>query len=402
MTNKGLDEQKMKNKKRRKRVMKKFWKRYKFICIIFIMLLTLLIISVIACSVNFVDMRKAEQVNSESTDIEYTQENHSVQSVESETDGEPQITPEILEEAEVISITVSAVGDCTLGTDKNFSTNTNFTSVYNKQGNPGYFFEKVKPVLENDDLTIANLEGTFTDSDARVNKTYAFKGDPSYTAILTEGSVEAVNLANNHSRDYGEESYTDTIDYLNQAGVASFGYEQTAVIDVNGVSVGLVGILELFTGYDAEEDLRKNLEKVKNEGAELIIVSFHWGTEKHNYPDDIQKTLGHLAIDEGAHLVIGHHPHVLQGIEEYKGRNIVYSLGNFCFGGNKNPSDKDTMIFQQTFSVENGEVWKDNEKQVIPCSLSSVSSHNNYQPCVLEGDEAQRVLDKIDKFSEGF
>lgn len=363
------------------------------------MLFMLLIISGVACSVRFMDIKKNERDNSNAAE---TEKDVVMQSGQNEDDGDPQITPEILDEEELVSITVSAVGDCTLGTDKYFDSDTNFTSVYNKQGYPGYFLEKVKYVFEKDDLTIANLEGTFTESDSRADKTFAFKGKPSYTAILTEGSVEAVNLANNHSRDYGEQSYTDTIDYLDQAGVVSFGYERTAVIDVKGVSVGLVGVYELSKGYDAEEDLRENLKKVKNEGAELIIVSFHWGSEKKNYPDDIQKTLGHIAIDEGAHLVIGHHPHVLQGIEEYKGRNIVYSLGNFCFGGNKNPSDKDTMIFQQTFSIENGEVWNDNVKQVIPCSVSSVSSHNNFQPRVLEGEDAQRVLDKIDKFSKDF
>ena len=113
----------------------------------------------------------------------------------------------------------------------------------------------------------------------------------------------------------------------------------------------------------------------------------------------IAKTLAHLAIDQGADLVVGHHPHVLQGIEKYQGKNIVYSLGNFCFGGNKNPSDKDTMIFQQTFTVENGKLAEDDVTNIIPCSLSSESGYNNYQPMVLEGSEKERVLQKIEDFS---
>ena len=141
------------------------------------------------------------------------------------------------------------------------------------------------------------------------------------------------------------------------------------------------------------------IQEVKNQGAQVIIVSFHWGTEKSNIPDDAQKTLAHLAIDQGADLVVGHHPHVLQGIEKYQGKNIVYSLGNFCFGGNKNPSDKDTMIFQQTFTVENGKLAEDDVTNIIPCSLSSESGYNNYQPMVLEGSEKERVLQKIEDFS---
>ena len=99
--------------------------------------------------------------------------------------------------------------------------------------------------------------------------------------------------------------------------------------------------------------------------------------------------------------MVGHHPHVLQGIEEYNGKNIVYSLGNFCFGGNRNPLDKDTMIFQQTFTFANGELVQDNVKNIIPCSLSSVKEYNDYQPTILEGSESERVLQKIQELSSG-
>lgn len=319
--------------------------------------------------------------------------------------GEP--TPEPISETtpeptpESIQITISAAGDCTLGTDEYFDYSTSFDAKYDAVGDPAFFFKEVRHVFETDDLTIVNFEGTLTDRGERKDKTYAFRGRPEYTSILTAGSVEAVNLANNHSFDYGEQSYEDTKTYLTEAGIASFGYDRNAVIEVNGVKVGLIGIYELPYGVGCADLLRENLSVIKSEGARLIIVSFHWGTEKEHYPDSIQKELAHIAIDEGAHLVLGHHPHVLQGIEEYNGRNIVYSLGNFCFGGNKNPSDKDTMIFQQTFTVTDGVVQSDNVKEVIPCSLSSRSDHNNYQPMVLEGEEKERVMDRILTYSEG-
>lgn len=301
--------------------------------------------------------------------------------------------------AESVSITVSMVGDCTLGTDVNFDQSTSFDAFYQMKNDPGYFFQNVKDIFTADDLTVANMEGTLTTSNDRQQKTFAFKGDPSYTEILTRGGVEATNLANNHSHDYGDQSYEDTIQYLEAAGITTFGYDRTAVMDVKGIKVGLIGIYELKDGLGRQQQVIDTIQEVKDQGAQVIIVSFHWGTEKSNVPDDIQKTLAHLAIDQGADLVVGHHPHVLQGIEKYQGKNIVYSLGNFCFGGNKNPSDKDTMIFQQTFTVENGELVEDDVTNIIPCSLSSESGYNNYQPMVLEGSEKERVLQKIEEFS---
>ena len=301
--------------------------------------------------------------------------------------------------AEPVSITVSMVGDCTLGTDVNFDQSTSFDAFYQMKNDPGYFFQNVKDIFNADDLTVANMEGTLTTSNDRQQKTFAFKGNPSYTEILTQGGVEATNLANNHSHDYGDQSYEDTIQYLEAAGITTFGYDRTAVMDVKGIKVGLIGIYELKDGLGRQQQVIDTIQEVKDQGAQVIIVSFHWGTEKSNIPDDIQKTLAHLAIDQGADLVVGHHPHVLQGIEKYQGKNIVYSLGNFCFGGNKNPSDKDTMIFQQTFTVENGELVEDDVTNIIPCSLSSESGYNNYQPMVLEESEKERVLQKIEEFS---
>lgn len=300
-----------------------------------------------------------------------------------------------------VSITISAAGDCTLGTDENFDQSRSLNAYYDENG-PAYFLQSVKPVFEADDLTIVNMEGTLTESTSRMDKTFAFKGPADYTKILTEGSVEAANLANNHSRDYGEQSYTDTIAALDAAGIVNFGYDRTAVMDVNGVKVGLVGTYELAEGMGCEEEMIANIKAVEDQGAQIVIVSFHWGIERENYPDETQVSLAHSAIGHGADLVLGHHPHVLQGIEVYNGKNIVYSLGNFCFGGNSNPSDKDTMIFQQTFTVQNGELVEDNVTNIIPCSVSSESGYNDYQPTPLEGDEAERVRGRIEEYSSGF
>ena len=298
-----------------------------------------------------------------------------------------------------VSITISVVGDCTLGTDENFNYARSLNAYYEKNG-PAYFLKNVKSIFEADDLTIANLEGTFTDLKTRADKTYAFKGPAEFVKILTSSSVEAVTLANNHSRDYGAQSLTDTRNTLDAAGVVHFGYDVTKVVEVKGVKVGLVGIYELIDHTGRAQQVKDNIAKVKSEGADIVIVIFHWGIERDAAPNSHQTMLGRLAIDEGADLVCGHHPHVLQGIETYKGKNIVYSLGNFCFGGNSNPSDKDTMIFQQTFTVTKEGVKDDNVTNVIPCSLSSERNRNNYQPTPATGSEAELIMKKIKDRSE--
>ena len=299
-----------------------------------------------------------------------------------------------------VSLTLSVVGDCTLGTDETFDYDTSLNAYYENYGS-AYFLQNVKSIFSQDDLTIANFEGTLTESDAREDKTFAFKGPASFTSILTDGSVEAVNTANNHSHDYGDQSYEDTMTALDAAGIVHFGYDETAVMDVKGIKVGMVGIYELKDHLEREQQLKDNIAKVKADGAQLIVVIFHWGNETETVPDSNQTTLGRLAIDEGADLVCGHHPHVLQGIETYKGKNIVYSLGNFCFGGNSSPSDMDTMIYQQTFTITSEGVQADNVTNVIPCSISSAAyeGYNNYQPTPAEGDEAARILAKINERS---
>ena len=299
-----------------------------------------------------------------------------------------------------VSLTLSVVGDCTLGTDETFDYDTSLNAYYENYG-ADYFLQNVKDIFSTDDLTIANFEGTLTDSDEREDKTFAFKAPASYASILTGGSVEAVNTANNHSHDYGEQSFDDTLAALDDAGIVHFGYDETAVMDVKGIKVGLVGIYELYDHLEREQQLKDNIAKVKADGAQLIVAIFHWGNETETVPDSNQTTLGRIAIDEGADLVCGHHPHVLQGIETYKGRNIVYSLGNFCFGGNSSPSDMDTMIYQQTFTIDADGVKKDNVTNIIPCSISSAAydGYNNYQPTPAEGDEATRILGKINERS---
>ena len=305
------------------------------------------------------------------------------------------------EVSESRTVTVSTVGDCTLGTDESFNTSTNF-NAYEALNGTSYFFQNVRSILEADDATFANFEGTLTTETARESKEYAFKGDPSYTQILTDGSIDVVTLANNHSSDYGAKSLTDTEEALDAAGIDYCIGDKIAVKEVNGIPTAFIGIYVLNDGMAREEQVKQTIAAAKQQGAKLVIVAFHWGTEKATEPDETQKSLAHTAIDCGADLVVGHHPHVLQAIEYYKGKYIAYSLGNFCFGGNSAPSDMDTMIFQQTFTIEKGEVQADAAATVVPCSISSTAGYNDYQPTPTEGDASTSVIDRLNTMSANY
>ncbi len=295
-----------------------------------------------------------------------------------------------------VDITISAAGDCTLGVDSRY--NSVFNQYYQRHGN-AYFFKKVRSVFAKDDLTIVNFEGTLTSGGTRAQKTFTFRGPNKYVNILKKGSVEVVNLANNHSLDFGKSALANTKKVLKKKGIP-FSYKSTiAYKKVKGVKVAFLGFNQL-DGV-SKKDVKRGIKAAKKAKAKIIIVSFHWGIERDYYPTSTQKSLGRYAIDCGASLVLGHHPHVLQGIEKYNGRYIVYSLGNFCFGGNTNPSDKDTMIFQQTFTVKNAKLSSKNNAKVIPCSLSGKTYTNDFQPRVLKGSAKKSLIAKVNRLSRG-
>ena len=304
----------------------------------------------------------------------------------------------VIDDSTYISIT--AVGDCTLGTDVNYGGWSSFESEMAQVNyDYSYFLKLVKPFFENDDLTIANFEGTLSNRGARRDKEYAFRGNPEYVKVLTTSSVEAVNLANNHTYDYGESAFSDTKNIMTENGILWFEGNNCSITEIKGVKVGLVGINGLT--YAGKTQFLKAIEKVKEQGAKLIIASIHWGEERVETPNNEQIKIAHSLVDNGADLVIGHHPHVLQGIEKYNGKYILYSLGNFCFGGHKNPADKDTMIFKQDFQFKDGELTDYDSARVIPCSISSVSERNNYQPKPLTEGDFERVKAKIIDRSSG-
>lgn len=307
-------------------------------------------------------------------------------------------------EENIVTITISAAGDCSLGNHQDQEYAYSFRQAYDQAEDEGYFFQNVRDIFDNDDMTIVNFEGVLTFSEERdESRTYNIKGDPEYARLLTAGNVEAVSFANNHRQDYGTQGSNDTVAALEAEGII-YAYDRNVGIyeTPEGIRIGIVSVNEVAWGLGSEQLIAEGIEKLKEAEADLILVCCHWGIERENYPTENQQYLGRKSIDLGADLVIGHHPHVLQGVEEYNGKFIIYSLANFCFGANRNPVDKDTMIFQQTFTFVDGVRQEDQQVQIIPCSVSSVKERNNFQPTPAQGEEATRIIERINTYSEGY
>lgn len=289
---------------------------------------------------------------------------------------------------EIKEILITAIGDCTLGTDVTFGYESTLPAIIDAHnGDLSYIFKGVHGITATDDLTIANLEGTFTTSNTRSPKTFAFKGPPEYAKILTLGSIEAVNVSNNHIYDYYENGFNDTIKVLDSEGRVWFGEGTSKIFTVKGIKIGLSG----YAFSVNETQLARDISALKTI-TDIVVVNFHWGEERSYWPNSEQKNLARFSIDCGADMVIGHHPHVLQGIEIYKNRLIDYSLGNFAFGGNQNPEDKRTMLLQGKFTMDEKGI-KHFDAKIIPARISSVNWINDYQPAILQDEERQNFLE---------
>ncbi|MEC4185242.1 CapA family protein [Adlercreutzia sp. R21] len=297
--------------------------------------------------------------------------------------------------AEPVTVTITFAGDCTLGTEERFDQSTAFPAVYEKKG-PDYFFANVKDTLSADDLTVANCECVLTQANTREDKEYAYKGDPAYASLFAEASIDAVSVSNNHNRDYGAESYDDTIVALAEAGVDAFGDDLIVYEEVKGVKVALIGAKMISAPLEEmQPKVEAAIHEAQNAGAQIIVVFMHWGIMREYTPTDDMITLAHAAIDAGATTVVGAHQHVVQGYEKYHGRYIAYGLGNFCYGGSLTLRDPDCYLFRQTFTVSENGVEADDAVEIIPCLISSSSDRNNYQPTLAEGSDKERIEQKI-------
>ncbi len=326
------------------------------------------------------------------------------QIVQPETTAQEEIQPTEAQEAEPLiqTVTLTATGDCTLGATQTHGYAGSFHEYYDKYGQD-YFFDDVRDIFEKDDFTLVNLECVLTESTDRVEKTWNLKGKPEYVGIMTGSSVEGCSLGNNHTLDYGPQSLTDTENVLDQAGIV-YGYNEhvATYTTESGIVIGIVSANLLAQTQERANYIRDGITKLREEGADLVIACCHWGIEGDHYPNDYQKTTAHQIIDWGADAVIGNHPHVLQGVELYEGKMICYSLGNFCFGGNRNPQVKDTAIFQQTFTFVDGELQNNISAKMIPCTISSTNSVNDFQPTVASGERKATIIEELNEYSKPY
>lgn len=293
-------------------------------------------------------------------------------------------------------ITISFTGDCTFGYFNETDNPGMFPNVYRNSGSVTYPFDLTKNVFGADDITMINFESTLTESTEHKDKQFYFRGEPSYVNILTNSSVEAVTIENNHSYDYLTKGFNDTIKTLSNAGIRYTSLTSPSAIKKGDYRVVMLSLSLVSTTY--KQEFKDRIEKYISQYSRhdtIIVVNVHWGTEGADTPDDWQIEAARSMIDAGADLIVGHHPHRLQGIEQYKGKYIAYSLGNFSFGGNNSVSNPNTIILRASFSRTDDGMTLD-RISAVPCHVTSTGTKaNNFQPTVRYGDNGRDTISDL-------
>lgn len=297
------------------------------------------------------------------------------------------------------TIQLSFVGDCLCATNEN----THYENCFNdvaKVKDPSYFLEKVSKYFLNDDYTIADCENVFSDSkDLKISdkgqyadpniEAYWFKSAAKNASILSVGGIDMVSISNNHINDYGAKGHEDTRKALDAADV-KWGEEGKIIyFEKEGFKIGIICV-SMYGDY-VVPSIQKAIKKAEKK-SDYQIIYFHGGTEAVHEPEQWKINACHTLIDSGADLVIGDHPHVLQPLEVYKNKTIIYSMGNFIFGGNRHPENR-TIIYQHTITLnDNNEISKEDGK-IIPCYVYTGDT-NNWQPAPIKNKAARKkVLD---------
>ena len=293
-------------------------------------------------------------------------------------------------------ITVTFTGDVTLGCEERLRDKDYAFNGFARSEGFDWFFANVKHIFEADDLTVVNLEGVLSDSSSSENtgKTYRFRGRPSYADILKNASIEAVNLANNHTADYGSQGLKATRATLKGNGIGFFGNRYVYVHDFGGIRMGFLGVWQ--SDYlDNREWFMKKIQALKADGVNSIVFTFHCGTEYARRHGDSQANFASFALQQGCDLVVMHHPHVLQGIDVMGNRNVLWSLGNFCFGGNCEVRELYTAIAQVTFTFADDGTYKGQQLRLYPAHISGTYPNSNFQPKLVTGQDADYVMSLI-------
>lgn len=304
--------------------------------------------------------------------------------------------PRTGETEDAFSIVISFTGDMLLASLYGKRAAGNFLDYAAKQ-EPDYFLQHVRPIFEADDFTVVNLENVLSDRNLTPKEksstpAYWFRGPSANTEILTSSGVEAVSLANNHTGDYSAAGYKDTVKAVSAAGLEYGGNDRTFYLEKNGYRIAVI-CHGLWTEGQAGAIIQRLKAAEKN--SDFQVVFYHGGTEGVHTPEAWRVRASRRLVDSGADLVLGNHPHVLQPRETYQGKEIIYSLGNFCFGGSRGPENR-TVIYQLILQVENGEL-AGASSALIPCYVHTGGKVNNYCPAPIDdGEQLQRVLDFMD------
>ena len=304
----------------------------------------------------------------------------------------------IYEEDGSILITLTATGDFTVGGDTRKSSNIWYTELKKQGGDPNFAMKNIRDILMADDLTIINFEGTLTESTyipaSKRENQFLFSAPPSYVDMLTENGIEAAALENNHVLDHGQEAWDETKEHLSDAGVVWSGDGEIGVIEVKGIQIAMLSYLCIDRYSELWDRVPADIAAAK-EQYPIVIVNFHWGNEKEYSPTNNQVKMGRLAVDSGADLVLGHHSHRIQPIEQYKGVYICYSLGNFCFAGHSNPDDKSSMLFQTRFRIREGADGQEITNEgfcIIPIRISSRTERNDFVPTPYTSESSKEAV----------
>ena len=315
---------------------------------------------------------------------------------------ESEIPPPVVEIYEPTSeveetrkVTLSFLGDCLIATAGGTTHRVGSLNWMANNRPAPYFFEKVAHILMNDDFTVADSENVFTDKELEpIEKDetgFWFRSATKNALILPAGGVDMVTVANNHTGDYGKEGYADTLQALKDANLLVGESNAPVIVEKNGLRIGIICSVLWNYNYSTRIVTQiKNLETT----TDIQIVYIHGGTEKVHQPDEWKQQAARRIVDAGADLVVGGHPHVLQPMEMYKGVPIVYSLGNFVYGGNRYPENR-TIIYQATFEHKASSL--EVSSHIIPCYVFTGST-NNWQPAPIED---QAVKDKVLDFMYG-
>lgn len=308
--------------------------------------------------------------------------------------------------AETTVVRLTCTGDVMLGCNDRVRDQDYSIRHYIDQYGFAYPFEKLQVLIGQDDITLSNMECVFNSTEPDSTSRLRFRAPETYVQALVEGSIEVVNLANNHFSDFGKAAHDTTVRTLDAAGVKYCGCTEygsyACYVDVKGVRIGFVGVIPLWH-KDHARDTERCFQQLKDAGCQVIVASLHCGTEYNETHGNIHDSYGSMLRANGANIIIGNHPHVPQGVSVKDGVTQIYSLGNNVFGGNTGV-DEEIHYLGSTVAAfdlyfEDG-VYIGHQMTLWPIHISGAAPENNYQPVLVEGEDAQRIMRRIQKDTE--